>query len=115
MENKDWLNDLKVGDKVIVVTEYYNSRCYEIRQIDRITPTRQIIIGEMRFKNGALPRDAWATVWTYLMQATAENIARVKNIKYKQKVFNKLREVKSITYEQAKAIAEVFGWDIPTE
>lgn len=116
MENKDWLNNLKVGDKVIVVTKHYNSRGYEIRQIDRITPTRQIVIDGRRFKNGVLPTgDIWSPTRVYLMQATAENIAQVKNIKYKQSVFCRLRELKSITYEQAKAIAEVFGWDIPIE
>lgn len=116
MENKDWLNDLKVGDKVIVVTEHYGSRGYEIRQIDRITPTKQIVVDGRRFKNGELPTsDIWSPVRVYLIQATEDEIARVNNIKYKQSVFRKLRELKSITYEQARAIAEVFGWDIPIE
>lgn len=116
MENKDWLNDLKVGDKVIVVTEQYNSRGYEIRQIDRITPTGQVVVDGRRFKNGVLPKsDTWSLTRVYLIQATEDEIARVNNIKYKQRVLNKMRAVKSITYEQAKAIAEVFGWDILAE
>lgn len=47
MEN--WINNLKVGDKVIVG----NGAWSKVQTIDKITPTRQVVIGNTRFKNTA--------------------------------------------------------------
>lgn len=49
MEDKDkrqgWLRELKVGDKVIVVTDYNKS----VKIVDKITPTGRIKIGNTTF------------------------------------------------------------------
>ena len=47
-DKKEWLDTLKVGDEVLVTSRY----SIEIKKIDKITPTNQIKIGSMTFKNG---------------------------------------------------------------
>lgn len=111
MENKDWLNDLKVGDKVFIRYNYDGS--ISLREVERITPTKQIVINGMMFKDG---RCAYSKYYAnFLEEATPDKIHKYNEDKFVQEVAKNLRNLKKITYEQAKAIAEVFGWDIPAE
>lgn len=111
MENKDWLNSLKVGDEVFVRYNYDGSLC--LSEVERITPTRQIVVNGMRFKDG---RCAYSRYYAnFLEEATPDKIRKYKEDKFVQEVAKNLRNLKEITYEQAKAIAEVFGWCIFTE
>jgi hypothetical protein len=55
-EEKDWLDDLKVGDKVCYHSRY---RGYEFETIDKITPTKQIKTKRYTFKNGYCRLDSW--------------------------------------------------------
>jgi hypothetical protein len=49
---REWLDNLKVGDKVAIDTGRFGDDCYRIVKIDRITPSRQIIAGGYRFIDG---------------------------------------------------------------
>lgn len=110
MENKDWLNDLKVGDKVFIRYNYDGS--IGLSKVERITPTKQIIVNGMRFKDGRCAYSRYHA--NFLEEATPDKIRKYNEDNFVQEVAKNLRIIK-ITYEQAKAIAEVFGWDIPTE
>lgn len=112
MENKDWLNDLKVGDKVFVVSNWAGGSV-SLSTVSKITPTRQIVVNGMRFKDGKCRTSQWHSF--YLEEATSDRIRECKEKSFIRKVIKGLQGVKEISYEQAKVIAKVFGWDIPTE
>lgn len=111
MRNNEWLKDLKVGDEVFVITSRYGTIATTLVKIDKITPTGQIVIGTSRFKNGELMGSSYLSR-TYLEEATKDKIEEYNKIVYEQKVVKNLHELKSITYQQAKAIAEILGWEI---
>lgn len=52
MNNLNWLNKLKVGDSVVVVMDFLGQKEKYIQRISRITPTRQIVIGNHHYVNG---------------------------------------------------------------
>lgn len=107
----NWLDKLKVGDKVFIRYNYDGSLW--LSEVERITPTRQIVVDGMRFKDG---RHAYSRYYAnFLEEATPDKIRKYEEDKFVQEVGKKFKSLKAITYEQAKAIAEVFGWDIPTE
>jgi len=50
-----WLDELKVGDKVIVSRIHYRDSKKSLHVIDRITPSRQMVVSgyeHSKFKNG---------------------------------------------------------------
>ena len=109
MEN--WLNKLKVGDKVFVRYNYDGSLC--LSEVERITPTRQIVVNSMRFKDG---RCAYSRYYAnFLEEATPDKIRKYNEDNFVQEVGKKLKSLKAITYEQAQAIADIFKWCIFTE
>lgn len=58
MDQSEWLKSLKAGDEVAVSDRWG----YQIKKIDKVTPTGQIKIGTDTFKNG------WKhgkTTWDY--------------------------------------------------
>lgn len=111
MEDKEWLKELKVGDKVFIVEEYYNQKSTKIASVERITPTGQIVIGNMRFKNGLIPSsDRWRTHYTYLKKYSEEEYNALKQRSYGRSILKKLKDIPELTFEQAKAIAEIMKW-----
>lgn len=79
MNNKDWLKDLKKGDKVIEQGTGIGSIDY-IREVERVTPSGRIILttGTTFNPDGRLRggKSAWGT--NRLEQATDKALARVK-------------------------------------
>lgn len=111
MDNNEWLNDLKVGDKVFVITEQYGSRSRALKKVEKITPTKQIVINNIHYKNGFAPRGGtWITTTMYLEQATIARLNDYYNLIYAQKVLAKIKNVNAITYEQAQKIMDIMGW-----
>ncbi|MEK5358191.1 hypothetical protein [Paenibacillus sp. FSL L8-0709] len=53
MEYQEWLDSLKVGNEVLISGKYGGGYLYFIGTIERITPTREIKIGALVFKNGS--------------------------------------------------------------
>lgn len=111
MENKEWLNNLKIGDKVFVVSERYGTFSRALKTIEKITPTKQIVVNKIHFKNGIAPRtDKWCLNNVYLEQATEEKIEDFYNSIFARKVLEKFKNLKSISFRQAQDIMNVMGW-----
>ena len=113
---KAWLDSLKVGDYVFVVTQNYGDIRKRLAKIDRITPKRQIVIGDERYKNGQLPHGTWATVTTHIEEVTGEGIQEYKKDKYMRRIRKEIfNSVDDLTYEQAVEIAKIVGLEVPND
>lgn len=74
-EYQNWLNGLKVGDKVAYYRSHYGDVSYSIEKIEKITPTRQIKLdGYMtKFKNGEMiDTSVWKTTTNKIVPITDE-------------------------------------------
>lgn len=117
MENKEWLKELKVGDNVFIVTQYFDKIVRRLNKVERITPTGQVVIGKIRFKNGVgigynnEPYTPY-TYRVYIEPTTEEGILKYKQNMYCVRVLERLKGLDKLTYEQATKIADVMGWDI---
>lgn len=69
----NWLDKLKVGDKVFIRYNYDGS--LQLSEVERITPTRQVVVDGIRFKDGryAYPRSYYAN---FLEEATPDKIRK---------------------------------------
>lgn len=113
MTNKEWLKSLKAGDKVFVVREYWGRIISKnIRCIDSITTTKQLVIGNMTFTDGEIPHGHWATEITYLEEVTEQSYKEFREQKYIKHTLKQLKELtaETLTLEQAQAIAKIMGW-----
>jgi len=77
-----WLDELKVGDKIIVVSSYCGTKDTAIRKVERITPSRQMVISgyaETKFKNGSKMGESgsWGT-HTYLIEWSQEQENKIR-------------------------------------
>lgn len=116
MENKDWFKELKVGDNVFVVAQYFDSIVRRLNKVERITPTGQVVIGKIRFKNGiGIGYNESYTYSVHIEPTTEESILKYKQNIYCRKVLKRFKELDKLTYEQARATASVMGWDIKAE
>lgn len=112
MEYTEWLKSLKAGDRVFVVTEYYGETSKKIACIDSITENGQLVIGNMTFTNGEIPHGHWASEVTYLEEVTEQSYKEFREQKYIKHTLKQLKELtaKTLTLEQAQAIAKIMGW-----
>ena len=96
MRDYDWLNNIKVGDKVIV----YSSSGYsnnELRKVVKVTPAqihtyvREDFTNKFWKKNGELvgSRDSWNI--TRVLQVTDELKAKIEEDTKRAKLLNRVR------------------------
>ena len=105
----NWLENLKVGDYVFVSWSMGTS----LRKVEKITPKGNIKVnGIILNKNGS---ERGGDVWSkcYLSEATPEAIKSFQEEITIKKAIKLMREIKSITIEQANKIIELL--DHPTE
>ena len=83
-EYQEWLDSLKVGDKV-VIERRCSSSTYSIAQIEKITPTRRITVGGYTFRsNGRVFNGGgYSYSSTYLKKFTPDilKVIEMQNIK----------------------------------
>lgn len=112
MENKDWLNDLKVGDKVFVVKSSNFGIEKQLKKVIRITPTRRIVVDNLTFINGVLSgNNGFKTSSIYLEQVTENSLKEYNQNKFKKLILHyiSLMSFEDITYEQAKQINDILN------
>lgn len=106
----DWLNDLKVGDTVLVCKRYGTTPT----KVDRITAT-QIILGELRFKKSTgklITSDQWSTI--HIQQATPERTQALADEAKRAKLLAEVTravegfKLKQAPTEQLQAILDAF-------
>lgn len=109
MEDKDlrsgWLRDLKVGDKVFIITRYSKY----IKTVTKITPTGKIKIGESTYNSGG--RFATSDVWNtdFLSEWTQEKEDEFKKELHFTKMCKSLSDLKwnSRDYDLVQKIYEM--------
>ena len=105
----NWIENLKVGDYVFVSWRMGTS----LRKVEAITQKGNIKVNGMIFnKNGS---ERGGDVWSkcYLNEVTPEAIKSFREELTIKKAIKLMREIKSITIEQANKIIELL--DHPTE
>ena len=77
MSDNEWLNDLKVGDKIYVCGFRFGVEKYILSKIIKITPKGTVKIKDgSLFKNGSHKTDSWH--WDHFEQYTPELEAKIK-------------------------------------
>lgn len=100
---------VKVGDKVIVGN---NSGTWYVDKVTKVTSALRFRTekgGYFKPDGKEVNRDRfyWRTAYLY----SAEFIAGMRNERYKINTLGKLHALKSITFEQARAVSEILGFD----
>lgn len=101
----DWIENLKVGDYVFLSWRMGTS----LRKVEKITPKGNIKVNGIMFnKNGS---ERGGDVWSkcYLHKATPEAIKSFQDEITIKKAIKLMREIKTITIEQANKIIELLG------
>lgn len=98
----EWIDALKPGDEVIVGGR--------VAVVERRTPTGRIVVNGIQYMpNGSRRGDFYSRI--YLQRATPEAVKTLKDKIFVRNVINGMRSaVNELTYEQAVAINEIFGF-----
>ena len=99
----DWLEKLKVGDKVFV----RSNSGIRLATVQRITPTGSIVVNNTQFSGGVNRSNMWDIMT--LDEATEEKIQQYKINVFIRNVYAALKINKSMNYEQAKQINELLN------
>lgn len=100
--------DLKVGDKVIVKSRWNEY----ISEVERITPKGAIRVNGTLYNEYGSQKggDSWSR--SYIEKATDEIIRELQEKAYITKTLVKMRECKSLTYEQAVSIRKILDNEV---
>lgn len=100
----EWLEKLKVGDKVFVES----GSCRTLTTVQRITPTGRIVVNNTQFIDGVNRSNMW-NIMT-LEEATEEKIQKYNKRVFIHKVYVELLKIsKTMNYEQAKQVNEMLN------
>ena len=100
----DWLEKLKVGDKVFV----NSSSSRTLTTVQRITPTGRIVVNNTQFIGGVNRSNMW-NIMT-LEETTEEKIQQYNKRMFIHKVYvAALKTKKTMNYEQAKQVNEILN------
>lgn len=99
----NWVKELKVGDKVFVSSRSGTT----LQTVQRITPTGRVVVNNIQFIDGTNRSNIWDII--VLEEATQEKIKEYKSRRFIRRVFNRLKQKQSMTYEQAKKINEILN------
>ena len=99
----DWLEKLKVGDKVFV----RGNSGVRLTTVQRITPTGRIVVNNTQFIGGVNRYNMWDIMT--LEEATEEKIQQYNKRVFIHMVYAALKINKTMSYEQAKQINELLN------
>lgn len=114
MEYKEWLKNLKVGDKVIVSTWSWSSTSYREAIVEKITPKGFIKVeGRLYYPNTGEERrgDSFCSSSTKILDPNDEETQRLVTERkieiYINNTIYKLHNIKDLTFEQAVKFRKV--------
>ena len=81
--------------------------------MQKITPTGRAVVNNIQFIGGINKSTMWDII--VLEEATEEKIKEYKIREFIRRVFNELKQKKSMTYAQAKKINEILGLGVQEE
>ena len=99
----NWIEALKPGDNVII-SSMYGAR---IGTVEKITPAGNIKAGGLLFNKSG--REKGGDVWhsCKLNEATDESLREINEHEIIANVLSKMRQINSLTYDQAEKILEI--------
>jgi hypothetical protein len=106
-EKQKWLDGLKLGDEVCYDIGQYRVVDYVIRTIDKITPTRRFVVGNLTFDSTGEERGSKG-VWShtkYLQPVTDE----IRESVLRNSIMDKIKkfDFKTLDVEGLKIVSEV--------
>lgn len=103
----NWIENLKVGDKVFIEYRY----CRSLRTVEKNTAAGNIKVNGIWFNSNGREKggDAWNKC--YLSEATEEEIIRFQQNVVIQNALKLMSETKKINYEQATKIIQLLTSD----
>ena len=105
----NWVKELKAGDKVFVSSRSGTT----LQTVQRITPTGRVVVNNIQFIGGVNRSNVFDILT--LEEATEEKIKEYKIRRFIRRVFNRLKQKQSMTYEQAKKINEILNLGVQEE
>ena len=114
MENKEFLENLKINDKILIQSSSWRSTEYFIDTIVKITPTRQIKTEKgCTFKNGYQRDNSTGGTNYYIIEKNEENMKKYISLKNKKELYSFIRNtnVEKLNDEKIKKLLEAFKND----
>lgn len=94
MERKEWLESLKVGDKVIVLRSQYSTTIREIGFVTKVTK-QYLIIDDSKYRKSDgnyVTRDTWAHA-NWIEEVTEEHLFLIKKQKSRSKIYGFISDI----------------------
>lgn len=106
-----WIRNLKAGDKVIVYNWNSYGSFYREETVDKITPAGFVKIGTTLYtpETGRERGSGHSRILNPELEETKEAVERQEREFYVKGVAIRMRNIKSLTYEQAKKIDEILS------
>lgn len=105
MEN--WIKNLKNGDNVFIVNRYGRY----LRTVEKITNAGNVKVNGIWFNSNGRERGCDVWNFSYLAEATEEEIIIYRQDLVIQKALKLMTETKKINYEQATKIIQLLSSD----
>lgn len=100
---------VKVGDKVIVGN---NSGTWYVDRVTKVTSALRFRTEKGGyFKSNGEDAERERYYWKDVFLYSAEFIAGMRNERYKNDTLSRLHKLKGITFEQARAVSKILGFD----
>lgn len=105
---QEWLDSLKVGDRVVIERKYMGST-YLIAKIEKITPTRRIVVGGYTFRsNGIIFGGGYSSIYLKKFTPDILKVIEMQNIKRNVRItfhnlydnINKYTDEQYITFDK---------------
>lgn len=117
MEYREWLNQLKAGDDVVIRTWSWGGSSYTNAKVEKITPTGFIRVKGILYKpQDGNSRSGNSDLLDPNDESTKSILKKYNQTRFVIKTLNKIRNTSGndVTYEQAVAIREIMGWENET-
>ena len=103
--SNEWIKNLKVGDKVIITTQFKEPR---IAEVEKITPKGFVKVDGMLFnENGSQRTSSWYT--SRITECTEEREEALRQKAVIRNARDLMRHCSCLSYEQAVKIIEILG------
>lgn len=102
---RDWVKNLKVGDKVILTTQFKEPRVVEV---EKITPKGFVKVEGMLFnENGCQRSSSWYT--SYIWEYTEEKEEELRKKAVVRQARDLMNHCSCLDYEKAVKIIDILG------
>lgn len=114
MENKDWIKNLKVGDKVFVREYSWAYSSWSKAKVEKITPKGFIRVKGVLYKpEDGFSRGEGSRICDYNDETNKKQFRKFQEENFTKRIISEFRTIsyRDITYVQAMEIAKIMGWE----